>query len=114
VAARLVEALSGFAAEIEALLRKSGESTIADGVGDLEIVAPCRCENVACGSFWTRDPVGQKVPWRNRTVPLDVSRGSVVLDLDVDPAFGHERIAHFEILDREDVKKAIHRLFGST
>jgi len=37
----------------------------------------------------------------------------VVVDLDVDPTFGHERIAHFEVLDREDVMEAIHRLFGS-
>ena len=71
------------------------------------------CENVACGSSWTRDPDDAEVPWRNRTVPLGLLRGSVVVDLEVDPALGHERIARLEVFDREDVRDGIRRLFAS-
>src|SRR3990172_2464248 len=41
-------------------LRRRSESAIADGVDGLEVVARCRCETVACASFWTRDPGGRE------------------------------------------------------
>jgi hypothetical protein len=82
VAFRLVEVLPDSAAKIEVLFRRRNERTIADCVAALEMVAPCRCDNVACGGFWTRDP-------------------------------GDERIAHLEVLDREEVREASRRRFAS-
>ena len=101
----LVDALPGFAAEVEGALRAEGRVELAAQVAELRITLRCACDNEACASFYTATrPI---VRWfrRGRQVELRGLGGAVTVDV-----VGGE-IVYFEVLFRDDLRAALARAF---
>ncbi|MEU7011850.1 hypothetical protein [Streptomyces sp. NPDC046332] len=82
-------------AELIALLEDEGERELAICAWDLRLVDECGCGDDFCQSIRTADhPPGQPYGPGHRCVPLQPSKGMLILDV-VDG-----RIMYVEILDR--------------
>jgi hypothetical protein len=95
---KLSAVVPGFAAELEEGLRAAGHPQLADQVAGLEIRELCPCSVETCASFHTGRPIKR---WfrRGKQVPV----GDYVVD-----AIDGE-IVFVEVLDRPDVRAALHR-----
>ena len=94
----LRERAPAFAAELEQALRAEGKQELADQVRGLRITALCACEIDGCASFSTVMPMKR---WFRRGALVPV--GDVVVNT-IDG-----EIAFVEVLDRPDVRAALHR-----
>jgi len=94
----LRERAPAFSAELEEALRSEGRPELADQVATLRITALCACEVDGCASFSTALPMKR---WFRRGAL--VSAG----DLVVNTIDGE--IVFVEVLDRPDVRAALHR-----
>jgi hypothetical protein len=102
----LIESLPDLSRELAELLVTAREPSLAAQIGDLEIVAKCRCSDDFCASFYTAPkPVGSYGP-NHRNLQLGPARGMIILDL-VD-----DRIVHVEVLCRDDVRSKLTQLFA--
>lgn len=98
----LSEAVPALAVEVEQLLRKEGEDTLASQIRELRVKSRCNCRQDNCATIYTG-------PGRPKySVPLDESVGILVVDVD-----DRERIVGIEILDRPEYKTAIDALFST-
>jgi hypothetical protein len=97
----LKEVLPNFAKEIEELLGKHNEPTLASQVASLTIVDRCRCREDFCAAFYVEPkPPGAYGPG-HRNVDLEPENGMIILDV-VD-----DRIMQIEVLYRDEVRQAI-------
>lgn len=97
----LSEALPQFALELQQLLKQQGQTELAVQVPQLMIVDRCRCGDGFCASFYTQPkPKGALGPG-HRCLELEPAKGMLILDLVAD------RIAHIEILYRDDIRKEL-------
>jgi hypothetical protein len=94
----LRERAPAFAAELEQSLRAEGKPELADQVHGLRIKALCPCDVDGCASFSTVMPMKR---WFRRGALVPV--GEVVVNT-IDG-----EIAFVEVLDRPDVRAALHR-----
>jgi hypothetical protein len=97
----LARALPDFAERVEAALREQGEDELAARFAELELVAACRCEVPACGSFYTAPTPIKRWFRRGRQVEVAGLPGSVVLDV-----VGGE-IVYVEVLSWDEVRDAV-------
>ncbi|HEY3065865.1 MAG TPA: hypothetical protein VGL09_08750 [Methylomirabilota bacterium] len=102
----LRERAPAFAAELEALLAGAGEPDLAASVPGLRIVQPCTCGDDFCASFYTAPPPDGAYGPGYRTVVLAPRHGAV----SVHVADG--RIAHVEVLHRDELRDAFARMAG--
>jgi len=102
----LSEVLPAFADEIHNLLVEQGEQELAAQVPTLRMVGRCRCGDDFCGTFYVRpQPKGAYGP-DHRCVALEPKHGDVVLDVV------GEKIATVEVLYRDEIRDAIHKIVG--
>jgi len=94
----LRERAPAFAAELEQALRAERKPELADQVRGVRITALCCCEIDGCASFSTVMPMKR---WFRRGALVPV--GDVVVNT-IDG-----EIAFVEVLDRPDVRAALHR-----
>jgi hypothetical protein len=84
--------------ELQRLLRRAGESAVAEQVAHLVMVDRCRCGDSFCASFYTAPrPVGRFGPG-HRTIPLLSENG--ILNVDVIGS----TIVHVEVLRRDELR----------
>jgi hypothetical protein len=93
----LRERAPAFAYELEQVLREAGRPELASQVAGLRITALCQCEVEGCASFSTVLPMKR---WFRRGALVPVG------DLVVNTIDGE--IAFVEVLDRPDVRAALH------
>ena len=99
------EALSELANEMSLLLKKKGETKLAEQIPSLQIVDRCRCEDDFCATIYTAPkPKGAWGP-SHESIPLDPAQGYLILDV-VD-----KKIVCIEVLYREDIRKKVLHLF---
>jgi hypothetical protein len=94
----LRERAPAFAAELEETLLAAGRPELADQIPALRITALCRCEVEGCASFSTVMPMKR---WFRRGALVEAG-GLVVNTIDGEIAF-------VEVLDRPEVRAALHR-----
>jgi hypothetical protein len=94
----LRERAPAFSAELEEALRSEGRPELADQVATLRITALCACEVEGCASFSTALPMKR---WFRRGALVPAG------DLFVNTIDGE--IVFVEVLDRPDVRAALHR-----
>ena len=94
----LRERAPAFSAELEEVLRSEGRPELADQVATLRITALCACEVEGCASFSTALPMKR---WFRRGALVPAG------DLFVNTIDGE--IVFVEVLDRPDVRAALHR-----
>jgi hypothetical protein len=94
----LRERAPAFSAELEEALRSEGRPELADQVATLRITALCACEVDGCASFSTALPMKR---WFRRGALVPAG------DLVVNTIDGE--IVFVEVLDRPDVRAALHR-----
>ena len=94
----LRERAPAFSAELEEALRSEGWPELADQVATLRITALCACEVEGCASFSTALPMKR---WFRRGALVPAG------DLFVNTIDGE--IVFVEVLDRPDVRAALHR-----
>ena len=94
----LRERAPAFAAELEKTLRAEGRPELAEQVQGLRITALCGCEVEGCASFSTALPMKR---WFRRGALVPAG------DLVVNTIDGE--IVFVEVLDRPDVRAALHR-----
>jgi hypothetical protein len=94
----LRERAPAFSAELEEALRSEGRPELADQVATLRISALCACEVEGCASFSTALPMKR---WFRRGALVPAG------DLVVNTIDGE--IVFVEVLDRPDVRAALHR-----
>ena len=94
----LRERAPAFAAELEKTLRAEGRPELAEQVQGLRITALCGCEVEGCASFSTALPMKR---WFRRGALVPAG------DLFVNTIDGE--IVFVEVLDRPDVRAALHR-----
>jgi hypothetical protein len=94
----LRERAPAFSAELEEALRSEGRPELADQVATLRITALCACEVEGCASFSTALPMKR---WFRRGALVPAG------DLVVNTIDGE--IVFVEVLDRPDVRAALHR-----
>jgi len=102
---RLAESLPELAKEIASLFVMAKEPTLAAQVNDLQIVDRCRCKDDFCSSFYTAPKPSGPYGSDHKTVELLPRQGWIILDVVED------RIAHIEVLYRDDVKSQLDALF---
>jgi hypothetical protein len=94
----LRERAPAFSAELEEALRSEGRPELADQVATLRITALCACEVEGCASFSTALPMKR---WFRRGALVPAG------DMFVNTIDGE--IVFVEVLDRPDVRAALHR-----
>jgi hypothetical protein len=94
----LRERAPAFSAELEEALRSEGRPELADQVATLRITALCACEVEGCASFSTALPMKR---W--------FRRGALVPAGDLVVNTNDGEIVFVEVLDRPDVRAALHR-----
>ena len=87
-----------FAVELEQLIRASSRPELAAQVGELLVVARCRCAQPDCAHFFTAAPPQGAYGPGHASIELASEHGLIVLDVIDD------RIVAVEVLDRGDVK----------
>jgi hypothetical protein len=97
----LREALPTLAMELEELLQNEGEPALAAQVNELPIVERCRCGDDFCASFYTQAKPKDGHPPGYRSVEVEPAEGMIIVDVVA------EKIAHVEILNRDDVRKTL-------
>jgi len=81
-----------FSPKLVSALEADGEHELAIAAGDLRVVAPCRCNDEFCQSFYTAPRPNGPYGAGHRNVMPDFDTGMVVLDVV------HGRIMFVEIL----------------
>jgi hypothetical protein len=99
----LKEVSPALAAELERLLRKEGDSDLAEQVSELQIVETCGCGDVVCASFYTA-PHPKGTPWGpdHYTMVLEADRRAH-LHIDVVDRV----IVYVEVLDGDDIREEL-------
>ena len=84
--------------ELVGLLNAEGISDLGVCAHNLRIVAPCRCGDDFCQSFYTAPPPNGAYGTGHRNVTLDPEQGLIILDV-VD-----DRIMFVEVLDHPPLR----------
>jgi hypothetical protein len=100
----LIDALPEFAEELRQLLLQKNETVLAAQIGELRIVELCRCREEFCSSFYTQPRPEKAYPPDSSHVELQPRTGMLLLDIV------RGRIAHVEVLFRDDVRKKLAEL----
>jgi hypothetical protein len=95
-----------FAAELKTLLADVGEHELAASVDGVHIVQPCTCGDDFCASFYTAAPPDGAYGPGYRAVVLAPRHGAISVHV-VD-----RRIAHVEVLHRDELREAFARMAG--
>src|ERR1700730_5881197 len=94
----LVDMFPELSAELENLLRVSGEHALAQQVSGLRVLERCRCGDDFCATFYTQPkPKGPYGPGL-RTVALEPITGTLIIDV-VDGT-----VAQVEVLYRDEIR----------
>lgn|SRR5262249_39659611 len=100
----LTDVIPELAQELETLLAKEGEPTLAAQVRQLHIVDRCRCGDSFCGTFYTVPRPNGVWGAGHRNISLDCQTGMLILDV-VD-----DRVTAVEVLDRDEIRQRIHEI----
>ena len=105
IAKRFREALPDLAAEVEALLRQEGKSTLADQVDVVELVDRCRCGDWFCATAYTVEKPQGAWGLGHESIALPSDHGELVVDVV------NDQIVCIEALFREDARQRLLELF---
>jgi len=101
----LVDMFPELSAELEQLLRVSGEHTLAEQIPALRVLDRCRCGDDFCATFYTQPkPKGSYGPGL-RTVALEPATGHLIIDV-VDGI-----VATVEVLYRDEIRQKLLKTF---
>jgi hypothetical protein len=97
----LVDMFPELSAELQKLLRASGEHGLAEQISGLRVVDRCRCGDDFCTTFYTQpEPKGPYGPGL-RTVALEPIAGYLIIDV-VDGI-----VAQVEALYRDEIRRKL-------
>jgi hypothetical protein len=98
---RLADVLPEFTVELRTLLETAGQHELADQVGGLVIFDRCRCGDSFCSSFYTEPKPNGAYVGDHDTVEVEPNDGMILLEVV------NARIAHIEVLYREDIRELL-------
>ncbi|HWZ25911.1 MAG TPA: hypothetical protein VN037_11570 [Verrucomicrobiae bacterium] len=97
----LVDMFPELSAELEQLLRVSGEHALADQIPRLRVLDRCRCGDDFCATFYTQPkPKGSYGPGL-QTLALEPVTGDLIIDV-LDGA-----VAKVEVLYRDEIRRKL-------
>ncbi len=97
----LSDLFPGLSTELQELLSKQGEPSLARRVPGLTVVDRCRCGDDFCGTFYTLPKPRGAYPSGHRNVSLEPDRGMLILDVR------EEMIAAVEVLYRDEIRQKL-------
>ncbi|HEX9960710.1 MAG TPA: hypothetical protein VGB00_07255 [Pyrinomonadaceae bacterium] len=101
----LKEVLPELASELKDLFIQAEKPHLSEQVDALQIVDRCRCGDSFCATIYTIPK--PKGAWgkNHYTIPLDAEAGMIIVDVL------NEKVAEIEILNRDEIRKKVLKLF---
>jgi hypothetical protein len=94
----LVDMFPALSTELQQLLSKQGEASLAAQVPRLAVIDRCRCGDDFCGTFYVQPKPKGAYGRGHRNVALEPREGMLILDV-VD-----DKIAAVEVLYRDEIR----------